>query len=185
MIGDGKVDSINIKQFILLAVLIGVSSFSIYLIGNLSSNPKLLFGGLAASFIPPAGKESIIPILISGGIEPMIIFFGIFLIDLTACFAVLTCFEVVDYLVYKSGFLSKRMQKVEKKISKIERYDLVSLGLIGFMFLPFQGTGAITTTVLAQFLRLPDWKTIVVVIIGSITSTIFFTALTMGVIKLF
>ncbi len=185
MIGDGEVESIDVKQIILLAILVGVFSSVLYMIGGFSRNPALLFGSLAACFIPPAGKESIIPIMIAGGLEPVIIFVGIFLLDLTACFIILTCFEVIDYLIYRTGFLKRKVQKIENKVNRFEKYDLVSLGLIGFMFLPFQGTGAITTSILAQFLRLPDWKTLVVVIIGSVTSSLFYLGLTLGVIQLF
>ncbi len=162
----------SLKELLLFLGMISLLVIFIYILGLLSNNASLLYGSMGALFLPPAGKESIIQLLLAGGVEPIIIFSSLFAFDLMACFVVLSSFEIIDYIAGSTPILNKQFNKVKAKVEKVERYELVTLSLIGFMFIPFQGTGAITTSIIAQFLQLPKWKTIMIVLIGSVASSL-------------
>lgn len=176
-------NSPNLKESLCFLSILSILLLTLYFLGVVSSNPNLLYGLMGALFIPPAGKESIIPLMLAGGIEPLIIFSAIFVMDLAACFIILTSFEVVDYIALRTPVLRKHFIRIREKVEKYEKYELISFALIGFMFLPFQGTGAISTSLLAQFLRLPNWKTILIILIGSVVSSVAFISFYVGLFK--
>lgn len=180
-----RLKEISKKQMLIFIILITVFSALIYFVGQFSKDANFLYGALGALLIPPMGRESIIPMLVLKEIHPAIIFTSIFLLNLVICFIILTCFEVVDYFVSKSTLLRKAMGDIKKKVDRVERYELVTIGLIAFMFIPFQGTGSIITTIVAQTLRIENWKTVAIVIIGSSLSTLFLLALSLGIIQVF
>lgn len=137
-----------------------------------------------AYFIPPLGKESIIPIGVQGGelpvpfsdniavipsIDPFVMAFSIAFVDI-----VVALFLVWNYdLAKKIPLIGKFIEKVEiiGKTSS-DKYSWVIplrfLGIILFVMVPFQGSGGVVGSILGRLIGMKPWNTFIAISIGSI-----------------
>ncbi len=182
MVKENKNKDFKIRSLLFFLISLAVAIAAIYLIGSFSKDPELIYGLLLIAFIPPAGKESIIPAMVFGGIEIPIIFSVIVFSDLAACLIIITSFEIVEYIASSFDYLSRVLDKAKERSEVARKYGLLHIGLGAFMFVPFQGTGSIVTSFLAQVLGVKNWKTVLIVLIGSIVSTAFFVSVSLGLI---
>ncbi|MFW5902702.1 MAG: small multi-drug export protein [archaeon] len=174
----------SIEHVLIFLLSIAIAVSAIYLIGSFSKDPEFVYGMIAIAFIPPAGKESVIPAMVFRGIEAPIIFSIIVFSDIAACFIVLSSFEIVNYIAGRVKFLEKLLNKSKKKSEFARKHGLLHVGLGAFMFIPFQGTGSIATSFLAQIFGVKKWRTVLIVLIGSTASTIFFLGISLGLFEL-
>ena len=155
----------------------------------------LVFIGLMIAYIvPPFGKETIIPVALIGGegltnlvgnfisipAETALggyplwtIIVGIIVIDILVSAFITLNFDLLLKIPLIGKWLSWIMRSAEKVLKKrkwIE--DLASAGLLIFMYLPFQGSGAMTTSVIARFLNYRPVQAIGIVGLGSILSVL-------------
>lgn len=155
----------------------------------------LVFIGLMIAYIvPPFGKETIIPIALIGGegLTNLVGNFisisadsalggyplwtvsaGIIIIDILVSSFITLNFDLLLKIPLIGKWLSWIMRGAEKVMKKrkwIE--DLASAGLLIFMYLPFQGSGAMTTSVIARFLNYRPAQAIGLVGLGSILSVL-------------
>jgi uncharacterized membrane protein len=166
-------------------------------------------------FIPPAGKETVIPaglgLISSWGVgavlSPVIWGLSIWVFDILACLAIITNWWLLELLISvipAFPFIGIRLKKKPRiykiKISPKSWYDglhrktqaleakrygkLLPFALFIFMFIPFQGTGAMSTTIIGTWLGLRRLETILIVTIGSLLSTLFIIFLSLGILKL-
>ena len=108
-------------------------------------------GLILVYFIPPAGKESIIPAAIAMGIPWITICISISIIDIISCLFMLWNFEVIGMIPFIGPHITRLMRKGSQTLEKhtwLER--LYFFGLIFFVFLPLQGTGSISGTILGK-----------------------------------
>ncbi len=183
MNSENRIIGFKLKHVLIFLASIAAAMAAIYALGSFSHDPEFLYGMLAIAFVPPAGKESVIPALVYRGIETPIIFSTIVFADLAACFIILSSFEVVEYIAGKLEFLHNALEKAGRRAESAKRHGLLHIGLTAFMFIPFQGTGSIVTSFLAQVLGVKNWKTILIVLIGSVLSTLFFLSVSLGIIE--
>lgn len=145
----------------------------------------VLFPLLVAYVFPPWGKESIVPIAIGMGIPPEIVSVSIITVDITKSLFILWNFDYL-YAVPYVGIVLKRIEgRANKALAKkgwLRSSSLLSLTL--FMVIPFQGTGATTTSVIGRILNLPKEKVLVAVIVGSLASTLSIAYTSKAVISL-
>jgi uncharacterized membrane protein len=124
-------------------------------------------------FIPPLGKESVIPGAIGLGCPPWIICCGVILMDILSCVFISLNFDLLEKIPFVSDLIHKFMDntdKIRKRNPWVER--LSYLGLLIFMYIPLQGSGASTTTILGKLFGVKMWITFSIVMIGSILSTL-------------
>ncbi|MEF8848073.1 MAG: small multi-drug export protein [Candidatus Thermoplasmatota archaeon] len=144
---------------------------------------KLLFL-MSAYFVPPLGKESIIPIGIAGGrlnlpfftnsvyippITPLIMALSIAFVDIV----------VALFLVWNYD-LAKKIPIVGKFISKVEKIGLKSsskyswivplrfIGIILFVMVPFQGSGGLVGSIIGRLIGMKPLNIFAAISIGSI-----------------
>lgn len=172
-----------------------------------------------AYFVPPFGKETIIPLGLWGG---SIEFFGkiisgpslpaailgasIWVFDILACLAIITNWWLLELLIYHIpafpfvGIRRKKPRIYKKKVSlklwyeglhrrtqafEAKRYGkLLPVALLIFMFVPFQGTGAMSTTIIGTWLGLRQRETLFVVAVGSFLSILFMMSVYLGIIEI-
>ncbi|MBN2734434.1 MAG: small multi-drug export protein [Methanomicrobiaceae archaeon] len=129
-----------------------------------------LLGLMFIYFIPPAGKESVIPIGVSLGIPWWIVGTSIAMMDIIA-----TIFMILNFdLALKIPFLGDRwmksfMEHGEEFFNKhpwIKRFS--SLGLAVFVMIPMQGTGGIATPLVGKMIGIPGKNVLLAVITGSL-----------------
>jgi len=164
-----------------LIALIGI--ILIYLIVEKESIGKLLLL-MFAYFIPPLGKETIIPIGVSGGplnipllnshivvpkIDPLIMALSIAFVDI--CVAL---FLVWNYdLAKKIPFVGKFITKVELiGKSSSDKYGWIKplrfIGIILFVMVPFQGSGGLVGSILGRLIGMKPWNIFYAISIGTV-----------------
>ena len=165
--------------WILLKFLTPMGLFSVYFIALARLNG--VYFGIAplmfAYIFPPLGKESVIPAGIAMGITPSTMFLLIVAIDLLFAVLIIWNYE----LIYKMPFFGKVLMKIEDLGMKAWEKrtwasDIVFIGLIVFVFIPFHGTGATTSAVIGRAVGIRPLKVFIAIVIGSITGASFVIA---------
>jgi len=136
---------------------------------------KWFYSLSTAYFLPPAGKESVISIGLSVGIPDYIWGVSIFIFDVMVCTMVLTNWWVVEVVIHNSKFFNKWYLRIQSKIMKMSKRKygkLLPAVLLLLMIVPFQGSGAIVTSIIGSSLGLKNKLIFAIVAIGSIASII-------------
>ena len=157
--------------------------------------------------IIPAGLGLTSSLGIGVALPPFIWGLSIWILDIFTCLAIITnwwLLELIISFIPAIPFIGVRIKKKPRiyktKISlkswyyslhnktqvlEVERYGkLLPFALFIFMFIPFQGTGAMSTTIIGTLLGLRRIETILTVIIGSFVSSLFLILLSLGILKL-
>lgn len=159
-----------------------------------------------AYFIPPAGKETVIFIGLSQGLPVLLWCSTLWVFDILVCLAIMTnwwFFEVIITHIPPFPFLGIRREKphcykkiislkiwYEKLHQRTRQIEMKHYGklllfvLALFMFVPFQGTGAMSTTIIGTFLGLRQRTTFFIVAAGSFLSILGMSLLSIGIIQL-
>lgn len=175
--------TIRIGQFFLPFIIAALGILVLYFIVNKDSFGKLIFL-MFTYFIPPLGKESVIPIGVYGGeltvpiinkhiivnpIDPLIMGLTIAFVDI-----IVALFLVWNYdLAKKIPLVGRFMEKVEKiGKSSSEKYRWVKalrfIGIVLFVMVPFQGSGGLVGSILGRLIGMKPWSTFFAISIGSI-----------------
>lgn len=155
---------------LLLPILIGLGVFGT--IGLLMPDlTGLEYWSLVTGyFFPPLGKESIIPIGVARGFNPILIALSIAFVDI-----VVAMFLVWNYdLAKKIPLIGKFMIKVEEKGRNVEnKYGWIKplrfAGIVIFVMIPFQGSGGLVASIVGRFIGMKPWNTFIAITIGAIT----------------
>ncbi|MCK8519062.1 small multi-drug export protein [Methanoculleus sp. 7T] len=135
----------------------------------------VLSGLIAAYFVPPAGKESIIPIAILMGYPWWLIMLVIFLLDVAVSLFVVWNFDLALKIPLVGRLLEGGMRVARNYTEKqpwLRRFSTIGLTL--FVFFPLQGTGAMNGSILGRLLGLDKTRVFSCVCIGSFTSCLVF-----------
>jgi uncharacterized membrane protein len=119
-------------------------------------------------FIPPAGKETIIPAAIALGIPWITVCLSVVFIDIACCLFLLWNFEVLGLIPIIGPRLTQMMRKGSIFLTNhpwLERFFLI--GLIAFVLIPFQGTGAVSGTILGKMAGMPQIEIFFAITVGS------------------
>lgn len=155
--------------FILGACLLGIL-YSVYDYHRFLEIAGLLF----VYFIPPAGKESVIPAAIAMGIPWMTICLSLIVVDILCCLFMLWNFEILGMIPFLGPHITRLMRRGSETISRhawLER--IYFIGLTFFVFIPFQGTGSIAGTILGKMAGMPPVEIFLSVTIGATLQSFF------------
>lgn len=122
-------------------------------------------------FIPPAGKETVIPFGIAVGIPWWIVAFSIALMDiLSTLFMVLNFDFALKIPVAGTKWMKTFMDRGESFFRKHRWLEKLSaLGLALFVMIPMQGTGGIATPIVGRMIGIPPLQIIIAVIVGALS----------------
>ena len=159
-----------------------------------------------AYFIPPAGKETVILVGLSQGLPVLHWCSTLWVFDILVCLGIITNWWFLELFINHIPpfpFLGIRREKphlyrtmvslklwyekLQKKTREIEMRNYGKLLLIVlalFMFIPFQGTGAMSTTIIGTTLGLRKRATVFIVAAGSFLSICVLSLLSIGIIQL-
>ena len=165
-------------------------------------------------FIPPFGKETVIPAGLGLGsslgvgvpLPPFLWSLSIWVFDILACLAILTNWWLLELIIYHIpafpfvGIRRKKPRIYKKKVSlklwyeglhrKTQAFEakkygkLLPVALFIFMFVPFQGTGAMSTTIIGTWLGLRQRETLFVVAVGSFLSILLMMLVYLGIVEI-
>jgi hypothetical protein len=160
----------SIVAFQILFPFILVFLFFIILYYSLSwSMFSRLGAGSVLYFFPPAGKESVIPGLISGNVNPYLVIMVIVFIDvITSLFLIWNMDYVKKVPLFGNllRFIEKHGQRIlkERKFAKYSVYIM----LIVFVMVPFQGSGGAGATIIGKIIGAKPYRIWACVLVGSL-----------------
>lgn len=126
-----------------------------------------------AYFIPPAGKESVIPAGLVLGVPWPLMAALIAVIDV-----IVGLFLVWNYpALYRIPVLGDWVRRAEAKARKrVERrglfFHFVFVGIVLLVMLPFQGSGAVSATIVGRLMGMGAVRTWIAIILGAPLGTI-------------
>lgn len=184
MISEKTSSLTRLTQFFLPFVIAAIGILILRFVIDQEESTKLIIL-MFAYFIPPLGKESIIPIGVSGGeitipfvnqqivvpvINPVVMALTIAFVDI-----VVALFLVWNYdLAKKIPLIGKFMIKVED-IGKTSstRYGWIKplrfIGIALFVMVPFQGSGGLVGSIIGRLIGMKPWNIFFAISIGAIT----------------
>ena len=192
--------------FFCIIIAIGVLYF-LFIYNLLTPIQQNWYAGLSlAYFIPPAGKETVILVGLSQGLPVLHWCSTLWVFDIIVCLAIITNWWFLELFInhippfpfvgirrekphFYRTMISLKLwyEKLQKKTREIEMKNYGKLLLIVlalFMFIPFQGTGAMSTTIIGTTLGLRKRATIFIVAGGSFLSICVLSLLSIGIIRL-
>ncbi len=128
-----------------------------------------LGAGSLLYFLPPAGKESVIPGMISKNVDWYLVIIDIVFIDVIISIFLIWNFDYVKKVPLLGGLL-KFVEKHSQKYLKDRRFakGSVYILLILFVMVPFEGSGGAATTIIGKIIGVKPYKLWACVWIGSI-----------------
>lgn len=128
---------------------------------------------LTAYVVPPFGKESIIPLALALGVSPVFFVFSIILIDFLVALFLAWNFHLTHRIPLVGWYLKRAELHGERILATKTWVKRLSLaGLLIFMVIPLQGTGALTTSIIGRVLGLGAYRVLAVVLVGSTISSL-------------
>ena len=124
-------------------------------------------------FLPPAGKESVIPLGLASGFSWYLMAASLTVLDVLACMFMIWNFDLLCQAPVFGEWIatcSRVGRKLLHSFPLIER--LSAIGLSIFVLLPVQGSGGIAASVLGKVLGIPSWRIFFAVSIGSLIGSI-------------
>jgi uncharacterized membrane protein len=136
----------------------------------------LILGGLMiAYYIPPAGKESIIPLGIALGIPWWLMAASLAVLDVLTAFFVILNFGIVLRIPMLGPWISRFMRSGEEFMAKrpwLSRWRV--LGVAFFVWLPLQGTGGVGAVLVGKMVGLTSKQILLAVGIGATAECLMF-----------
>jgi uncharacterized membrane protein len=174
--GTGKDSTFSLVFSLALAPLLAFLYFFLCLF-ILPPEKALILGGLMILYyIPPSGKESLIPVGIALGIPWWLMGTSFALLDvLTSLFMILNIRLALRIPVlgpWISVFMSTGGEFMKKR-PWISRWSV--LGVAFFVFLPFQGTGGVGATLVGMLAGLSPVQILLAVAIGASAECLLFS----------
>lgn len=165
-----------------------------YIYGLYKSLPYDLFAAIGSAmsgyFVPPLGKESVIPLTIiwmkSHGYDSA--FYSLFLVPFSIAFVDVATALFLAWnfdLALKIPLLGKWMKKMEdagkRRMEQSKKSSaFLFWGIVAFVMVPFQGSGGVVASILGRIAGLSPAKTILAISIGA-----FAGCFTIGLISYF
>ena len=194
---DFKSDSnLSIRLFKFFAPF-GIAILGIlilYLVVDQESSRKL-FLLLIAYFFPPLGKESLIPIGVSGGdlivpiinqhlvvppINPLVMALTIAFVDIMVALFLLWNYDLAKKIPIIGRFMIK-IENIGKKSSS--KYNWIKplrfVGIILFVMVPFQGSGGLVGSIVGRLIGMKPINTFLAISIGAIIGCLMIAFLQM------
>ena len=135
--------------------------------------PREIYPLVVVYFFPPFGKESVIPTAIALGFHPLHVALTFTTMDAITSLFIIWNFDLACRLWVVGNLI---MLTMRRSINMLSRHRwigrLTYLSIFIFVFVPFQGTGGVSASILGRLLGLrPDYLWLVIVS-ASLTSSL-------------
>ncbi|HWQ68291.1 MAG TPA: small multi-drug export protein [Methanospirillum sp.] len=159
---------IRLALLFLIPFILGFLLLFVFWVVYDSSHFFQIAGLIFLYFIPPAGKETIIPAGVALGFPWQVVCFSITYIDAISCMFMLWNFDLICRIPILGRWVFFLVQNGGMYLSKhqwVERFCFV--GLTSFVFLPLQGSGAVGGSILGRMLGMNPLRIFLAIVIGS------------------
>ena len=169
--------------FVLALIGMIILQIALHLVGQGSSSFKLI-ALMFVYFIPPLGKETLIPLGISGGtidipflnqtvvvpsIDPLIMAISIAFVDIMVALFLVWNYDLAKTIPLVGDFMVK-VENIGKRSS--DKYGWVKplrfIGIVLFVMVPFQGSGGLVGSILGRLIGMKPQNTFLAITIGSL-----------------
>jgi len=175
LFGDEECSPVSLAARLLLPFLLAFSFFLSSFLMVPAELSWILGGMMILYFIPPSGKESLIPLGIFLGVPWWLMVAALAMLDvLTGLFMILN-FGLALRLPYLGPWISRFLASGDEFMRKrpwLARWRM--LGVAFFVFLPFQGTGGVGATVVGMMMGLPPGEILLAIGIGGTAECLAF-----------
>jgi len=167
------------KFLIFVIPFLTIAFYFAFIFDYLPPEKEAKYSALTIAYLlPPAGKESIIPLMLSEQVGPplpvWIVWSTIIIMDVISSAIIAYNWWFAEFIINHIPLLDKGYKILQNKAEKFKKRKLLTISLLLFMIIPFQGTGGISTTILSRLLGVRAKKTIAIVFTGSaITTTLW------------
>jgi len=156
---------------ILPFIIIGIYIFILFLI-LVPEKFELILGLMVINLVPPAGKESVIPLGIAMGIPWYIMGTTTAMMDVAAALFMVLNFDLALKIPILGNWIHVFMDKGSAFFMKYKWLEGLSIiGLMIFVMVPFQGSGGIGGTILGRMMGLPKLHLFLGIAAGAFTGS--------------
>ncbi len=174
------------KFLIFVTPFLTIAYYFIFVLNYLPGDMAGKYGALTiAYFFPPAGKESIIPAMLASDIPPWVVWSTMIIMDVISASIIAYNWWFPELIITHVPFLDRGYAWLQRRAEKFKKRKLLTLSLVLFMIIPLQGSGGISTPILARLLGVKAKKTVAIVSIGSTITTTLFILSWMGLLNFF
>lgn len=155
-----------------LALPLALAGAYLSYVSTFGEQGRLLLPLLAAYFFPPLGKESVIPLGVSLGIHPALMALSVAMIDVLVGLFLLWNYRFLYYVPLLGKWVKKMELKAQKMIEEGKGFSkLAWMGLVLFVIVPFQGSGAVSATVIGKISGMEEKRVWSAIITGAFAGT--------------
>ncbi len=141
---------------------------------------------VVAYMVPPAGKESVIPFAISQGVAPWLAAVYISLVDIIVGLFLVWNWDLALRIPWVGGYIRSAIEQGSEVLERREWIEnLAFVGLVLFVMVPFQGSGAVGASVLGRMIGMPPYRVWFSIVIGAILGTSLIAFLGFSVVYAF
>jgi uncharacterized membrane protein len=181
---NGLSDMNQATKLVLPVIIAVIGVFVFYNITDRESSAKLILL-MMIYFIPPLGKESIIPLGVSGGkiavpfihqqaviptINPTVVALAIAFVDIVVALFLVWNYDLAKKIPLVGEFMIK-VESVGRKSSK--KYSWIKplrfIGIMLFVMVPFQGSGGLVGSIIGRLIGMKPWNIFLGISAGSVT----------------
>ena len=179
------------RLLLLITPFLTIAFYFIFIFSILPPNAVPKYSILTlAYFFPPLGKESIIPLMLSSAphktvkilsfsfsysswppISPWIVGSTIVVLDVISSAIIAYNWWFAEVIIKNISVLQRGYNWLQKRAENFKKAKWLDMALLLFMLIPFQGTGGVSTTIIARLLGLSAHKTVAIVMLGSVITT--------------
>ncbi len=149
-------------------------------------NWETLYPLVATYFFPPLGKESVIPAGVAAGITPIIMASAIICVDMIVGLFMVWNFDLAKKIPAIGAYLRSAEKGGRRVLSKNEwmrKFAIVGVSFI--VFIPFQGSGAVTASIIGRIIGMRPYRVLLALAIGSVLSSFAISYFMDSVLKIF
>jgi uncharacterized membrane protein len=129
----------------------------------------LLFGMMVAYIVPPAGRETVIPVGILLGIPWWLIAFTLAFLDFVGGLFMAWNFPLVLRTPYLGPWIQRFMVVGRTYLARRPWLEkLYFIGLVLFVSLPFEGSGSVVGTIIGRMLGMTKMEVLACIALGGI-----------------
>jgi uncharacterized membrane protein len=192
--------SIKLVKFFLPFAIAGLVILILNFVVNNESSGKLFFL-MFAYFFPPLGKESVIPIGVSGGdltipiinehivvypINPLTMALTIAFVDIIVALFLLWNYDLAKKIPLVGNFMIK-VEKIGKSSS--DKYGWIKplrfIGIVLFVMVPFQGSGGLVGSIVGRLIGMKPFNTFLAISTGAIVGCILIAYFAEAILSVF
>ncbi|MFO7967768.1 MAG: small multi-drug export protein [Archaeoglobaceae archaeon] len=176
-VGEGGRNAAKLDFWIVLAKLFIPLALGALLVGVHAIRGeeyyRIIYPLMVLYFIPPMGKESIIPTAVAFGIQPSVAGLTFATMDILSSLFIIWNFDLLYRAPLVGDFVDNATTRTESILTRYPKARKASYFFLFILaFIPFQGSGGVTASIAGRLLSLKPYQIWVVVAVAVTVSAL-------------